>query len=162
MSAPARRAFLCRAGLAPLGLLALDPPAVAAQDASAVDALDAIERLAAGVVARLQALDRRVPAAHAFLASALRDHERLVHERAELRGRLRLPPAPSVAAGAGEADRSLAGLREAQDALVYAHAEALPALRDPAAVDRLARHLTELARHLTVIDLWIEAEAQRG
>jgi hypothetical protein len=33
---------------------------------------------------------------------------------------------------------------------------------DPAAVDLLARHLIDCARHLTVIDLWIQAEAERG
>lgn len=159
----ARRAFLRGLAAAPLaGALALDAPAAAGEDAtSAQAALDALERLAAGVAARLRALDARVPAARAFLSSALHDHERLAQERRELRRRLRLSP-PPAATGADEAEPSLAGLREAQDALVYAHAEALPALGDPAAVDRLARHLVEFARHLTVIDLWIAAEEQRG
>jgi hypothetical protein len=29
-------------------------------------------------------------------------------------------------------------------------------------VDTLARHMVDLSRHLTVIDLWIEAEESRG
>jgi hypothetical protein len=41
---------------------------------------------------------------------------------------------------------------------VHAHAEGLPALRDRAAVDLLARHMVDVAAQLTVIDLWIEAE----
>jgi hypothetical protein len=53
---------------------------------------------------------------------------------------------------------SLAPLREVQQALVHAHAEGLPALGDPFVVDRLARHMVELARHLAVIDLWRDAE----
>ena len=46
--------------------------------------------------------------------------------------------------------------------LVYAHAEGLPALGDPRAVHVLAGHLVATARHLTVIDLWIESEENRG
>src|SRR5204863_260642 len=30
------------------------------------------------------------------------------------------------------------------------------------AVDLLARHMVDASRHLTVIDLWLEAEEQRG
>lgn len=41
---------------------------------------------------------------------------------------------------------------------MHAHAEGLPALRDRAAVDLLARHMVDLAGQLTVIDLWIERE----
>ncbi len=58
-------------------------------------------------------------------------------------------------------DRSLAGLRSAQEALVLAHAEGLPALRDAAAVDRLGRALVVASRHLTLVDLWIGSEESR-
>jgi hypothetical protein len=65
---------------------------------------------------------------------------------------------------AADAARSapLAALREAQSALVYAHAEALPTLDDGVSVGLLLGDLVDLARHLTVIDLWIEAEDARG
>jgi hypothetical protein len=57
---------------------------------------------------------------------------------------------------------SLVALREAQQQLVHAHAEGLPALGDAGAVAVLARHMVDASRHLTVIDLWIEAEELRG
>ena len=57
---------------------------------------------------------------------------------------------------------SLPALRRSQEALVYAHAEGLPAIGDALAVDRLARHMVELSRHLAVIGLWIDAEERRG
>lgn len=153
-----------------LGALAVAPlaarPVCAAPDEApdrtpAGAALEALERLAAEVIARLHALETRVPPARAFLTSALRDQARLAGERRALRWRLGLVPSEAAPEGVASADVSLAGLRAAQEALVYAHAEALPELGDPAAVDRLARHMTDLARHLTLIDLWIEAEAQR-
>jgi hypothetical protein len=53
----------------------------------------------------------------------------------------------------------LEGLRAAQEALAYAHAEGLPALGDSFVVDALARHMVDLSRHLTVTQLWIEAES---
>jgi hypothetical protein len=58
-------------------------------------------------------------------------------------------------------DPDLAGLRAAAQDLVHAHAEGLPALRDARAVDLLARHMVDEARHLAVVDLWVEAEANR-
>jgi hypothetical protein len=128
---------------------------------SAAVALDALEPLQAEVVARLRALAARVPPARAFARSALDDHARLSSERAEVRRGLGLEAAAAQAV-AEAPDLTLSGLRQAQDALVYAHAEALPELGDPAAVDRLARHLVDLSRHLTLIDLWIQAEEQRG
>ncbi len=45
---------------------------------------------------------------------------------------------------------------------MHAHAEGLPALGDAGAVAVLARHMVDASRHLTVIDLWIEAEDVRG
>ncbi len=132
--------------------------------AAATSALEGLQPFLADVTARLRALDARVPAARVFARSALLDHARLASERDGLRRRLGLPKSAPAPAGAppGDVDLSLGGLRQAQDALVYAHAEALPELGDPVAVDLMARHLIEWARHLTVIDLWIQAEEQRG
>ncbi len=130
---------------------------------SARAALDGLEPLLGDVLARLRALEARVPVARAFARSALRDHVRLAGERAALRRSLGLAPAAPPAADARAVDDlSLAGLRQAQDALVYAHAEALPELGDARAVDLLARHLIECARHLTLLDLWLQLEEQRG
>jgi hypothetical protein len=78
--------------------------------------------------------------------------------RARLRRRLGLP-AYSAPPAAAPAAADLDGLRAAQEALVYAHAEGLPTVGDPFVVDALARHMVDLSRHLTVTQMWIEAEA---
>lgn len=160
----ARRRFVHGLVLGALGSgLSGARAAHAAPEGTAVEELlDGLELLSAGVVRRLRGLEARVAAARAFARSALADHERLAAERRALRRRLRLPaPVPPAASG-GEPEPGLAGLRAAQQELVDAHVEALPELADPIAVDRLARHMAELARHLTVIDLWIQVEEQRG
>ena len=128
---------------------------------SPAEAFRAIDALEAEVEERLRALSEAVPAARALARSLLRDHERQRAERQTLERRFGLgaaAPARSRAADLG----SLSTLRTAQQALVYAHVEGLPALGDPPAVDRLAHHLVALSRHLTVIDLWLEAEEDRG
>ena len=154
-----RRAFLRSGALVPLPLVAFEE-ARAADYASAREALDAIDRLEADVETRLRSIAAALPGARPFVASVLADQRRHRAERARVRRRLGLavpspPPPPSV-------ERDLASLRAAQEALVYAHAEGLPALGDVWAVDVLARHLVSTARQLTVIDLWIEAEEARG
>ena len=126
---------------------------------SPAEAFRAIDALEAEVEERLRALSEAVPAARALARSLLRDHERQRAERQTLERRFGLAAAaPAPAAEPG----SLSALRTAQQALVYAHVEGLPALGDPPAVDRLAHHLVALSRHLTVIDLWLEAEEDRG
>jgi hypothetical protein len=129
--------------------------------ATASEVLDAIDRREADVDARLAEIARVVAGAGAFARSVAADHARRRAERMKLRRRLKLaaarPPAPPTTP-----DLSLAGLREAQQQLVHAHAEGLPALGDAGAVDLLARHMVDGSRHLTVIDLWIEAEELRG
>lgn len=146
---------------APFACLARPPGAGATEYASAAEVLDTIDRVEADVDGRLAAIARAVAGARAFAGSVGADHARHRAERGKLRRRLRLaaaaPPTPSAAA-----EVSLAALREAQQRLVHAHAEGLPALRDAAGVDLLARHMVDASRHLTVIDLWIEAEEQRG
>ena len=129
--------------------------------ASAAEVLDTIDRLEADVDGRLAAIARAVLPAQAFVASVAADHARHRVARAALRRRLKLDAAPA-AGPPRPAGTSLAALREAQQQLVHAHAEGLPALGDARAVDLLARHMIDASRHLTVIDLWIEAEDQRG
>ena len=112
---------------------------------------------------RLAVIARATAGAQAFAGSVASDHARHRADRDKLRRRLKLPassaPAPAPAA---KPDLSLAALREAQQQLVHAHAEGLPALGDAGAVAVLARHMVDASRQLTVIDLWIEAEELRG
>lgn len=156
-----RRAVLRALPLTPLVLLSGPSPAGATEYGSAEEVLIAVDRLEAEVAARLRALEKAFAPARALAASLLADHERHRADRARLRRHLRLPKAaPASPAAAGDTD--LTALREVQQALVHAHAEGLPAMGSPFAVDMLARHMVEVSRHLTVIDLWLEAEAQRG
>jgi len=129
--------------------------------ATAWEVLDAIDRREADVDARLAAIARVVAGADTFARSVAADHGRHRTERERLRRRLKLPVS-SPPAAPSKPDVSLAGLRDAQQELVHAHAEGLPALGDAGAVDLLAHHMVDGARHLTVIDLWIEAEELRG
>jgi hypothetical protein len=155
-----RRLFL--GTLAALSATALLPRRVDADDyALPVEVFDAIDRLEAGVDARLRSIAAALPSAETFAAAVFADHERFRRVRAGLRRRLRVP-AGAVPAPPAEPDRSLEALRTAQEALVHAHAEGLPALGDSHAVDVLAHHMVEGSRHLTVIDLWIEMEAARA
>jgi hypothetical protein len=155
-----RRRFL--ATLAGMWAAAVLPARARAEDyAWPVEVLDAIDRLEADVDARLRSLAAGLPAASPFAQAVLADHERHRRARGALRRRFRLP-VPATPSGTGEASRALDSLRTAQEALVHAHAEGLPALGDPGAVDLLAHHMVEDSRHLTVIDLWIEMEANRG
>ena len=152
-----RRALLKAGVLAPLA--ALSAGAVFARDyASAAEVFDAIDGLEAGVAARLRALRLALASSGPFAASVLADHARHRAARARFRRRLGLPPS-SGATPSAPAEADLEGLRAAQEALVYAYAEGLPAVSDPSVVDALARHMVDLSRHLTITQLWIETEA---
>ena len=155
-----RRALLRALALAPAGA-ALAPPLEATDYASPAEVFAAVDALETELSLRLRAMVEAVPGARPFVTSALRDHEAHRAARDRLRQRLGLGPAavpkPSVANPV-----DLAALRASQERLVYAHAEGLPALGDSLSVDTLARHMVDLSRHLTVIDLWIETEASRG
>lgn len=128
---------------------------------SAAEVLDTIDRLSAEVDAALAVIAKGLPAVLPFAESVRADHVRERADRAAIRARRRLRaaigPAPVT-----RPSRSLDALRTLQQELVHAHAEGLPALDDPAAVQVLARHLVEASRRLTVIDLWLELEEQRG
>lgn len=156
-----RRAALRALLVAPLVPLALPSSARATDYASAAEVFAAVDRLEAEVALRLRALAEASPGSKAFATSVLADHERQRRARARLRKRLGLPGAEEVRAEAAELV-SLEALRAAQEALVHAHAEGLPALGDSHAVDVMAAHLVELSRHLAVVDLWLEAEGDRG
>jgi hypothetical protein len=152
LASTSRRALLA-AALAPL--------AAATEYASANEVFAAIDGLEADVESRLRALAVALPSARAFAQSLLDDHTRHRTRRAALRQRLKLPVA-SVSTAATADDVSLEALRVAVEALVYAHAEGLPALGDAFAVDQLAHDMVDLSRHLTLVQLWIEQEQNRG
>ena len=155
-----RRALLRATAM--LGGAALAPRAALARDyASASEVLDTIDRLAGDVEAALSAIADAVPGAQPFAASVRADHVRERADRDAIRARLRLPAA-RPGAPASPAPTSLDALRSLQQELVHAHAEGLPALDDAPAVQALARDMVEAARRLTVIDLWIELEAERA
>lgn len=154
-----RRALLRGLAAAPVTLAVAGLRA--ADYASPGEVFPAIDALEAEVGQRLRALSEAMPAARALARSLLRDLERQRADREKLRARLGLPPAGPIRAQASDL-LSLSALRRSQEALVHAHAEGLPAIGDPIAVDRLARHMVELSRHLAVIDLWIDAEESRG
>jgi len=156
-----RRALLERTAFGALALLAWPRRVDATDYGSAVEVFDAVDRLEADVGARLSAIAASLPSAQPFVSSLLGDHERHRAIRLRLRRRLHLP-APSRPAPAAAPDIALDALRAGQEALVYAHAEGLPALGDSGAVDAMARNMIDLSRHLTVIDLWVEAEGDRG
>lgn len=156
-----RRALLKAVALSPFWLLARVPRAEAADYASAADALAAIDTLEADVAARLRLIAAGLAQARTLVASFLADHARHRAARARVRRRLRLAPPPPLSEAISD-DASLDGLRAQQEALVYAHAEAMPALGDAQAVDAFSKDMIDLARQLTVIDLWLEAEAERG
>jgi hypothetical protein len=154
--ARARRSVLRALAAAPVVVLA--GQAHARDYSSAAEVLDEIDRLEADLDRRLA----RVAAAGAFAASVHADHERHRRERSVLRRRLGLPASPAPAAPATLAPIDVESLRTVAQDLVHAHAEGLPALGDAAAVDTLARHMVVDARHLAIIQMWGEAEEQRG
>lgn len=124
---------------------------------SAAEVFAEIDRLEAELDARLLALSAAAAAAAPLARSVRADHDRHRRARAALRRRLRLagappsapPPAPPV---------TIAALTALAQDLVHAHAEGLPAIRDVAAVDALAHHMVDDARHLAVLQMWAEAE----
>lgn len=156
-----RRTVLRTLVAAPAVPLALATRAGATDYASAADVFAAVDRLEAEVGLRLRALAEAAPGARAFATSVLADHEGQRRARGGLRRRLGLALSEEARAAATDLT-SLEALRSAQEALVHAHAEGLPALGDAFAVDVMADHLVELSRHLAVVDLWLEAEADRG
>jgi hypothetical protein len=162
LESTSRRALLKSALVAPLAALA--PRARAAEYASAAEVFAAIDALEAEVESRLRALEAALPTSRAFAASLLQDHARHRSRRAALRRRSKLPAAaqPSASPAPSADDVSLEALQKAVQALVFAHAEGLPALGDAHAVDVMAHDMVDLSRHLTIVELWLEQEQARG
>lgn len=149
--------------LALLGGTAAVPRAAQARDyTSAGEVLDTIDGLSRDVLAALAAIATTVPGARPFADSVRADHVRERAGRDAIRARLRLPRGSSPGAPVASTPTALDALRSTQQELVHAHAEGLPALDDTVAVEVLARHMVEAARRLTVIDLWIDLEAERA
>jgi len=160
LASTGRRRFLRGAAAAPLVCLGQPAAVRATEYASASEVLDTIDRREVEVAGRLAAIARAIAGARAFADSVASDQAGHRADRDKLRHRLKLPT--SSAPPPPPPDLSLAALREAQQELVHAHAEGLPALGDAGAVAVLARHLVDASRQLTVIDLWIEAEELRA
>ena len=160
LASTGRRRFLRGAAAAPLVCLGRPAAVRATEYASASEVLDTIDRREVEVAGRLAAIARAIAGAQAFADSVASDQAGHRPDRDKLRHRLKLPA--SSAPAPPPPDLSLAALREAQQELVHAHAEGLPALGDAGAVAVLARHLVDASRQLTVIDLWIEAEELRA
>jgi len=154
----ARRAVLKTLAAAPL--VAFVPRADARDYTSAAEVLAEIDRLESGLDARLAGLAAAFPAAASFAASVRADHERHRRTRASLRRRLRLTDAATASGPAGGV--SVDALRALAQDLVHAYAEGFPALKDAQAVDTLARHMVDDARHLAVLQMWMETEQPRG
>lgn len=125
--------------------------------ATAAEVFAAIAAREREVDARLAAVGRGLTGTEAFAASVAAVRVRQRREREGLRARLRIAADAAAAVPPLAAPGDLARLRDAQQELVHAHAEGLPALGDRRAVDVLARHLVALAAQLTVMDLWIAA-----
>jgi hypothetical protein len=149
------RAFLSLGGVI-LGASRLQ----AEEFASAEAALEAMETRSATVEAMLAGLRSDSAAFGKAAASFLADLRRHRQDRARVRRALGLLPAavetlsPKVS--------TLTDLRAAEQALVFGHTEGLPALGNSRAVAVLVPDLLDVARHLAVIDLWIEEESDRG
>ncbi len=158
---PDRRRLLKTVALAPLALALPAPRAEAADYVSAGQVFDAIDGFEAEAASRLRRVAKERGGARTFVQRALADHERHRAVRARHRRRLGLP-AYALKSISEAPDPSLDGLRAAQEALVYAHAEGFPALGDSLAVHDLMANMVDLARHLTVLDLWLEKEQARG
>ena len=106
-------------------------------------------------------LARHVPGGAAPSRSVLADHERQRAERERLRRRL------GLAVGRARAGRRADDLRFERSARRRRRwctptRRACPPSATPRPWTAWRAHMVELARHLTVIDLWIDAEESRG
>lgn len=156
-----RRRLLKAAGLLPAALI-LPARAEAADYASAEAALQAVEGLAAEVVARLQSLAAGVAAARAFAGSLMRDQTRHRNERDRVRNLLGMAAVPAPRVAPPEDALDLEALKGALEKLTYALAESLPVLGRAPAVRTIASQVVDSSRHLTLVSLWIEAEERRA
>jgi hypothetical protein len=145
--------------LSGLAFLAGSRRAPAAEFPSGEAALDAMEARSETVEAALQDLAHNSRPFGRGAASFLADLRRHRQDRARVRKLLGLLP-PHVETPPPKT-ATLTDLRAAQQELVFAHAEGIPALGSPAAASVIVLDLVDVARHLAVIDSWIEAGASR-
>src|SRR5579862_8387217 len=156
-----RRAFLKGLAATPLAL-ALPMGARGDEPVEAGDILARIDALELEVEARLGSLGGQSSAARTFATSVLHDHARHRLVRARVRRELGLP-APLAKAPQTPADAaSLPALRRCQKNLVYAHVEGLPSFPTHHQVNSLGHNMVDLARHLTVIELWTDQGRTRA
>jgi hypothetical protein len=141
----------------PAGALVRDASGDDYESASAVFA--ALESRSATADARLAALGDALPVAASFVRSARGDLARHRRERQALGRRRGVAFEGAPAAVEVEEPLSLPRLRAALEELMHTHAEGLPALRDRLLVQKLAEHMVDLSRQVTVVDLWIEKES---
>jgi hypothetical protein len=123
---------------------------------SADAALDAMDARSLTVEASLEALRLDSAPLRKGATSILADLRRCRQNRLAVRRLLGLlPVAPSPSA---PKSTSLRDLRAAEQDLVFAHAEGIPVLGNPRAVSLLVPDLLDVARHLALVDLWLEEE----
>jgi hypothetical protein len=156
-----RRAFLKGLAATPLAF-ALPARTRSDEPGGAGDVLARIDALELEVEARLGSLGGQNSAARTFATSVLHDHARHRLVRARVRQELGLS-APAAKAAPAPADASsLVALRRCQKSLVYAHVEGLPSFPSHHQVDALGHNMVDLARHLTVIELWTDQGRTRA
>ena len=122
------------------------------------EALDALDRLAAGCGMRLGVVRRSRAAADVLVSRFLAALGRHRATREDVRRRFALPAGADPGSQSGEVDADLPALRQSLDDLMIAYAESLPAFGDSTVVSRLAADMVEVSRLRTVIDLWVTAE----
>lgn len=143
-----------------LGLGFVARTAAGEEYASAGAALDAIEGRSESVEAVLRALRGESEPLRKGFSSFLEDYRRHRQDRAALRRTFGIPPAREARPEPKAV--TLRDLRAAVQELVFAHAEGIPALGSGRAVTVIGGHLLDVARHLAIVDLWLEPEAGLG
>jgi len=126
--------------------------------ASRREALDELDRLAAGCGRRLGMVRRSRAGADVLASRFLAALERHRATREEVRRRFSLPAGGDAGSQVSEVDADLPALRQSLDDLMIAYAESLPVFGDSTVVSRLAADMVEVSRLRTVIDLWVTAE----
>ncbi|MBK5257668.1 MAG: hypothetical protein JJE39_16715, partial [Vicinamibacteria bacterium] len=128
--------------------------------ASRHEALDDLDRLASVCARRLRALRRSRADAETLATRYLSTLRKHAVTRDRVRRRLALPRDLDPGSEAGLVDGDLPGLRQALDDLMMAYGESLPVYGDSKVVSLLAIDMVEVSKLRTVIDLWVEAEAE--
>ena len=159
---PTRRELISRGMAAAVvagSSLVPSPVALARDYGSRREALDDLDRLAAGCGMRLGAVNRSRVDAQILVPRFLASLQKHRVTREDVRTRFSLPKGVDPASQVGEVDGDLKALRQSLDDLMVAYAESLPVFGDSRVVSRLAVDMVDISRLRTVIDLWVESEA---